>query len=588
MIAALLLGSTVMSLRIAALEQSVLQDLYGKSVTIEAVASTDAHALAPRVMGTQFAQKSYSGLVRVIGVTDGSRTYQLRSPARLISSDEKFVEILPGQRMRLQVQVQASKERRVAALVINKGSFEVVTQPSRWAKSLDAIRDGLRAVSGGGNAGALIPGMVLGDTSLQSATFKSDMRRSGLTHLVAVSGANFAIVSTFILYMMQFIFRKIPMRLGATAIFLIAFIALVRPSPSVLRAAAMAAVLLLAQGTHRGRDSLPALGFAIAAVVVADPWQVRDPGFALSVLATAGLLILAPHLVEKFSTKMPKAVATVIATPLAATLFCAPVIVAISGQLSLLSIVANVAAAAAVAPITIVGFVAALIAPISQPISYLLITCIKPLAAWIAWVASVIADFSVITLATGASSFFLIAGLLLVGYLFNRKVVITVLVTLLAISWFLRFPGGDWQVANCDVGQGDSMVINLGDNRGIVIDVGPDPIAQDRCLHQLGIKKIELLILTHIHADHIGGLDGALRDREVAVQWFGNVRAGTRATLASNRGPVNIDVLWPQGQWADEQESDPNNSSIAVVIRTPDFSLFAGGDMEPPTQSQIA
>ena len=588
MIAALLLGSTVMSLRIAALEQSVLQDLYGKSVTIEAVASTDAHAVAPRVMGTQFAQKSYSGLVRVIGVTDGSRTYQLRSPARLISSDEKFVEILPGQRMRLQVQVQASKERRVAALVINKGSFEVVTQPSRWAKSLDAIRDGLRAVSGGGNAGALIPGMVLGDTSLQSATFKSDMRRSGLTHLVAVSGANFAIVSTFILYMMQFIFRKIPMRLGATAIFLIAFIALVRPSPSVLRAAAMAAVLLLAQGTHRGRDSLPALGFAIAAVVVADPWQVRDPGFALSVLATAGLLILAPHLVEKFSTKMPKAVATVIATPLAATLFCAPVIVAISGQLSLLSIVANVAAAAAVAPITIVGFVAALIAPISQPISYLLITCIKPLAAWIAWVASVIADFSVITLATGASSFFLIAGLLLVGYLFNRKVVITVLVALLAISWFLRFPGGDWQVANCDVGQGDSMVINLGDNRGIVIDVGPDPIAQDRCLHQLGIKKIELLILTHIHADHIGGLDGALRDREVAVQWFGNVRAGTRATLASNRGPINIDVLWPQGQWADEQESDPNNSSIAVVIRTPDFSLFAGGDMEPPTQSQIA
>jgi competence protein ComEC len=175
-----------------------------------------------------------------------------------------------------------------------------------------------------------------------------------------------------------------------------------------------------------------------------------------------------------------------------------------------------------------------------------------------------------------------------VGYLFNRKVVITALLMLLTISWFLRFPGGEWQVANCDVGQGDSMVINLGDNRGIVIDVGPDPIAQDRCLHQLGIKKIELLILTHIHADHIGGLDGALRDREVGVQWFGNVRAGTRATLTSDRGPVTIDVLWPQGEWADEQESDPNNSSIAIVIRTPDFSLFAGGDMEPPTQSQIA
>ena len=165
---------------------------------------------------------------------------------------------------------------------------------------------------------------------------------------------------------------------------------------------------------------------------------------------------------------------------------------------------------------------------------------------------------------------------------------ITGLLILIAISWLLRFPGSDWQIANCDVGQGDSMVVNLGDHRAIVIDTGPDPIAEDRCLHQLGVKKIELLILTHIHADHVGGVDGAIRDRTVAARWFGNVRAGTRATLASDRGPVTVDVLWPQGQWADDQTSDPNNSSIAIVLRAPDFSLFAGGDMEPLTQAQIA
>jgi competence protein ComEC len=577
-----------MSFRIASLEQSILQDLYGDSVEITAVVSTDAHALAPRVMGMQFAEQSYSALIRVIEIKDGTHTYRLRSPARLISSEGDFKEILPGQNIRVQVLVQPSKEGRVAALLINKGSFTVVSQPSRWAKSLDRIRDGLRAASGTGDSGALIPGMVLGDTSLQGATFKNEMRRSGLTHLVAVSGANFAIVSTFILYLMQFVFRKIPLRLGATAIFLIAFIALVRPSPSVLRAAAMAAVLLIAQGTHRGRDSLPALGFAIAAVVVADPWQVRDPGFALSVLATAGLLLAAPRLVEKFSSVMPKPLAIVIATPLAATLFCAPVIVAISGQLSLMSIVANVLAAPAVAPITIVGFVAALISPALPSLSHLLLWCVKPLAAFVAWIAAVISDYSVITFTTGAKGFFIIAGVLALGYFSNRKVVITALLILIAISWLLRFPGSDWQIANCDVGQGDSMVVNLGDHRAIVIDTGPDPIAEDRCLHQLGVKKIELLILTHVHADHVGGVDGAIRDRTVVAQWFGNVRAGTRATFASDRGPVTVEVLWPQGQWADEQISDPNNSSIAIVLRTPDFSLFAGGDMEPLTQAQIA
>ena len=577
-----------MSFRIASLEQSILQDLYGDSVEVTAVLSTDAHAITPRVLGTQFAQQSYSALVRVIEVKDEDRGYRMRSPARLISSEAQFKEILPGQKIRVQVIVQPSKEGRVAALLINKGSFVVLSPPSRWAKSLDRIRDGLRAASGTGDSGALIPGMVLGDTSLQSATFKNEMRRSGLTHLVAVSGANFAIVSTFILYLMQFVFRKIPLRLGATAVFLIAFIALVRPSPSVLRAAAMAAVLLIAQGTHRGRDSLPALGFAIAAVVVADPWQVRDPGFALSVLATAGLLIAAPRLFEKFSAVMPKPLAIVIATPLAATLFCSPVIVAISGQLSLMSIVANVLAAPAVAPITIVGCVAGLISPALPSLSELLLWCVKPLAAWVAWIASVISDYSVITFATGAKGFFIIAAVLALGYFFNRKVVITALLILVAISWLLRFPGGDWQVANCDVGQGDSMVVNLGDHRAIVIDTGPDPIAEDRCLHQLGIKKIELLILTHVHADHVGGIYGALRDRSVMAQWFGNVRAGTRATFASDRGPVTVEVLWPQGQWADEQTSDPNNSSIAVVLRTPDYSLFAGGDMEPLTQAQIA
>jgi competence protein ComEC len=132
------------------------------------------------------------------------------------------------------------------------------------------------------------------------------------------------------------------------------------------------------------------------------------------------------------------------------------------------------------------------------------------------------------------------------------------------------------------------MVVNLGNNRGIVLDVGPDPIVLDRCLHQLGIKKIELLIMSHSHADHVGGYAGAADGREIVMQWYGNVRAGTRAIFHSTRGEVTIDVLWPQGQWADEQESDPNNSSIAVILRAPDFSLFAGGDMEPESQGEIA
>jgi competence protein ComEC len=330
----------------------------------------------------------------------------------------------------------------------------------------------------------------------------------------------------------------------------------------------MAAVLLFAHGTRKGQDSLPALGFAIAAVVIADPFQARDPGFALSVLATAGLLLFAPKIKPQF-----------LAPPIAAMVFCTPVIVAISGYISPMSIVANLLAAPAVTPITIVGFVAALISPVAQPISSLLIFLIKPFAAWIAWVARWSAQFSVFTLKTGLYGFICVVLIITAIYFGRKKFVAALLIFILAISWLQRFPAGDWQIANCDIGQGDSLVINLHHHRGIVIDVGPDPQTEDRCLRQLGITEIPLLILTHIHADHVGGLQGAKKHRTIGTTWFGNIHAGAHARIQD----IDIDVLWPDYG----SGYTPNNSSIAAIIRSPDFTLFASGDIEPPVQQQL-
>ena len=500
-----------------------------------------------------------------------------RVPIRIITTDLSAKDLLPGQEIRGTARIATSKENRVAALVL-MGKVEVVTDPSKWARALSTIRLGLRDATGGGDSGALIPGMVLGDTTKQSAQFKADMRRSGLTHLVAVSGANFAIVSAFVLWCMQFLFRRMSYRLGATAISLICFIALVRPSPSVLRAAAMAAVLLIARGTHKGQDSLPALGFAISAVVIADPWQSRDAGFALSVLATAGLLLFAPRVTTFFARFTPTLFAQAAAPPIAAMLFCAPIIVALSGFISPMSVVANLLAAPAVAPITIVGFIAALISPIAPWLSAALVLLVKPFAAWIAVVAHWSAGFP--GFAMSALVLIAIASCAVLLILFRRKKALTAfLILLLLITWVQRFPAGDWDVANCDIGQGDGMVLNLGNHRGVVIDVGPEPATIDRCLKQLGIREIPLLILTHGHADHIAGLSGAVRNRKVGTQWFGNIKRGTTAHI----GDMNFEVIWPDGG-----EYDPNNSSIAVVVRTPRYSLFAGGDLEPLIQSQLS
>jgi len=590
-----------MSIRQASLAHSQISRFFMQSATITAEVVTDP---------SKTSTGSYSFIARAVLVNNSSIHYKLRVPIRVMTSKQSITTLLPGQRFSAQGRIVASKEARVAALVVIKDDFHILTPPSRWASALGAIRLGLRFLSGDGNAGALIPGMVLGDTSKQSVEFKNSMRRSGLTHLVAVSGANFALVSAFVLWMMQFLFARMKFRLSATAISLIAFIALVRPSPSVLRAAAMAAVLLVAQGTKKGRDSLPALGFAMAAVVVVDPWQARDAGFALSVLATAGLLLFAPVLIEKLSIHLPGKLAQALAPPIAATVFCSPIIVALSGYLAPMSVIANLLAAPFVAPITIVGFIAALFSPFAPLISTVLIWFIRFPAGAIALIAHWASSFPVLTLQSGKIGFLIVASFTLGSWLLKKwfkHIIVFTLVILISITWLQRWPGGDWQVANCDIGQGDSMVINLGNHRGIVIDVGPNPVAEDRCLKALGIKEIPLLILSHFHADHVAGLTGAIKNRAVGQVWVSvnsapliesaKAQAALKGVemikavrgMSARVGPLTIRVLWPTLSATSFEEmpgdgSQINNSSIATLITSDEFSLFAGGDLEPPVQ----
>jgi competence protein ComEC len=371
----------------------------------------------------------------------------------------------------------------------------------------------------------------------------------------------------------------------------------------------MAAVLLVAKGSRRPSDSLPALGFAIAAVVIGDPWQARDAGFALSVLATAGLLLFAPRIIGWLSKYLPKLVSEALAPPIAATIFCSPVLIAIAGYLAPMSVIANLLAAPAVAPITIIGFIAALISPVAPLVTRILIFVIHFPAAFITWIAHWAAQFPVLKM----SSAILIGTL--IGVWFARtllqahwkKYVAIALCFLIFFAWITRWPGGDWSVANCDIGQGDSSVINLGNHRGIIIDVGPDAALEDACLKALGISEVPLLILSHFHADHVEGLPGLLKKRRVDQVWVSNntdpifesmrvqnwlkgikVQVVTRG-MHSQFSNVEIKVLWPlttTQQFASNpgDGSSINNSSIAAMISSPDFSLFAAGDLEPPVQ----
>ena len=595
-----MVGAAAMSMRQASLENAAITEYFNQEVTFDAQVKTDPSKTATR---------NYSFTVRLLQFTAQDKTYSLRTPIRILIKSE--IQLLPGQMISGVATVIKSKEARVAALFIVNSPIIVQTEPSSWAAGLGAIRQGLRENSGDDDAGALIPGMVLGDTSKQSAEFKDAMKRSGLTHLVAVSGANFAIVSTFVLWCMQFLIRRKNVRIIATAIALICFIALVRPSPSVLRAAAMAAVLLSAHLGKRGSDSLPALGFAMCAVVLGDPWQARDAGFALSVLATAGLLLLAPQIVEKLPTH--KKLAGALAPPIAAIVFCSPILVSLSGYLSPMSIIANLLAAPVVAPITVLGFIAALVSPVAPWLTQFILFFISFPAGFITGVAHWIAAFPVLTIHNGLIGFGVVALILAALFLFKKswkKSTAVLLIVIFTLGWLQRWPAGDWQVAQCDVGQGDSLAINLGADHAILIDVGPEPVAVDKCLKNLGIKEIPLLILSHFHADHVAGLSGVLKGRRVHQVWISNnlepelqsrlvlnllkksqiVRV--QKGLSAQVGNIQLKVLWPEAttrtfEVLPGDGSAINNSSVAVIAQTTDWSLFSAGDLEPPAQHEL-
>jgi competence protein ComEC len=604
-----LVGLSLVSFRQAALNNQFLQSKVGSVVRLEGVITTDPILKEGLVIGSYRKPDQLSALFKLTSI-DGTR---IDLPLRIRFNPSSDVEI--DQNLIVNARLVKSKERKVAALAIANGEITKIGKPRNLFRFTSKIRDDFRSLASDNKAGALIPGLVLGDTSLQSQSFITQMRRVGLSHLTAVSGANFAMVATFLFWLLQFLIKGLRNRLWVVGIILFIFIFLVRPTPSVLRAAVMSAVVILAKYFGERSFGIPSLSAAIMFLLLLDPIQSTDPGFALSVLATAGILLLSPVIEERLSKKVKTTwIVQSISIPVSATIFCLPVIALISNQLSLVTVPANILVAPVIAPITLLGFVAAIIAPIAPFLSSFLLLIATPLAHWIVIVSQSMANLPAISF-NRTFMFFILFTAIIIGLINRRKWVIYLAILFLSIQLMIShftWPGSGWQIANCDVGQGDGMVVNLGEGNAIVIDVGPEPEKMDQCLRQLGIKSIPLLILTHFHSDHIGGLSKVLENRRISQVWISKLAEPAAAYQSTIKQLSGIDikiveqgeryllpkfatqvlVLWPKllmGQMPTlpGDGSEVNNSSISVIIKTKTLSIFAGGDIEPAAQELI-
>ncbi len=479
-------------------------------------------------------------------------------------------------------------EDDVSLLVFVRGRAEVVEGPPWWLDWASRLRADFSAAAARlpGDGGDLLPGLVVGDTSAVDERLDAALKQSSLTHLTAVSGANCAIVIGAVLAMTSALGYRRGVRVTVGLVALGGFVVLVTPEPSVLRAAVMASIALAAVASGRPLRGVPSLALAVIVLLVIDPWLARSYGFALSALATAGLLVLSGPLTRALTAVMPTPIAVVVALPCAAQAACQPVLILLAPTLPLYGVPANILAAPAVPVATICGMVAILLLPLAPPVAAALTTVAWAPSAWISGVAVTVARLpdARIPWLGGVGGAVLLAGvtaLALVAVLGGgarwhrlRRIcaagaVVVVGANVGAVVGSSLRDGlilpADWQYAVCDVGQGDALLVRSGSAVALV-DVGPDPASLEACLRRLGIDRIDLLVLTHYDLDHVGGAAAVLGRVDAALvgptenaedeRLVRRLRSqGTDVTIATAGlsgalGALDWTVLWPRDRGA--------------------------------------
>lgn len=523
---------------------------------------------------------------------------RVRATAFVDGSADAFIA---GSRHRMRADLDRADTTDEAATLRVLESAKLGSGPWWWRWS-DRVREGIR----GGvdhrddQAAALVPALVAGDETGLNDQTRHEFMTTGLTHLLAVSGANLTIVLGVVMLGLRSVGASRRVLLVAGLLTVVAFLLVARPEPSVQRAAVMGSVALAGLLVGRPRAGMRALAWAVIALLVPDPWLSTRPGFALSVSATTGIILVAPPLAARLRW-LPAPVAMAVAVPLAAHLACLPVVASLSGEVSMIAVFANVVVAPAVAPATVGGLVAGLTDLVFPTLALLPGTIAWAAASVVVTVARVGAGAPGASVAWPLPWWTLLPLVPLIGWgvwLAARRPALAAGLTVGLLLAVIRPPSPGWPpedvlVVACDVGQGDGFVVPTAPGEAIVIDVGQEPAPIDRCLTALGVDRIALLLFTHADADHVQGWRGAVGGRTVDVVGDGpsggpDVAGARRFRLVSGQSvtvrDVGIEVLWPLDDRAEVRADARNDLSVVVRVTVRGRRVLFTGDLGEQAQ----
>jgi competence protein ComEC len=497
---------------------------------------------------------------------------------------------------------------------------------------------------------ALAAGIVLGVRSGIDPAISADFSSAGLTHVVAISGWNIAIVAALAAAAASPLRRLRGGRwlaVAASACTVGGYVLLTGASPSVVRAALMAGGLVLARLGGSRSHALSALALAALLMILVAPAVVWDVGFQLSALATAGLVWFGAAFERRLS-RWPGLVREPVALTLAAQLTTLPIILLNFERLSLVAPVANVIVVPLVPIVMLTSALAALAGAVQLPIAALgdVVAWLTGGSAWLylrvmivaghlaaavpmasvplsapPWLAG--AWYPIVLVVARRSARDDVTGDLDEsgpqapsgrGGLLRPRILAALTVVVLAALTIATQPDGRLHVLALDIGQGDSILVVAPDGSTLLVDGGPDP---DLVLRRLGEKlpfwqrSITAMVLTHPHEDHVAGLVPVLERFRVGsaldpARAYDNPSYARFLALAATEAPgvyrlaragehvslgpaVDVEVLYPTDEDAAAPlpEGDVNNASVVLLLRSGTFSALLTGDAEAPVEAKL-
>jgi DNA internalization-related competence protein ComEC/Rec2 len=545
-----------------------------------------------------------------------------------LSGRDEPPDAVRGDRLRVSGSVRPVDDAGFASFLLRRGivaELEVdeaerlgpaAFAPVRWAQSFRALAGRSIESSFPPREAGLLMGLALGDDSRLDPGLERDFRATGLSHLLVVSGENVAMVLAPIVALGAALgwsrWPRFALGMGTVAFFVV----LTGAEPSVMRAGVMAGLALIGVVLGRPRSTGSILGGAVVVLLVLDPALVWSVGFQLSVAATASMVALATPISTRLRF-LPASLSLAAGATLAAQVGVTPLLLFYFHEVPVSTVAANVLAFPAVAPALLLGQAAATIGIVLPAAGHLIsILALVPMR-YLETVADRLAR-APIPWITGGGALTLILGLVVAALLawwlragrrLPRRAFVGVLASLPLLVWTNAISAGPpsaLTVRFFDVGQGDSALLTSPGGVAILVDGGPDPAQVATELAALGVKRLDLIVASHPHADHVVGLPAVLarfpvglllepgcRDDSPDGAALDEATSGEHIAVRYPRagdvfqvGDVRLEILSPDRCWSGT-ESDTNNDAIVVRANIGEDSVLFATEPEEPAQQVL-